>query len=173
MTSTKTRLAILALFGGLAAGAARAEGLYVGGSLGATDWRDSINGIGDSRSGTAYKFYGGLRLTPNFALEAGTMSLGSFKGAGDGHARGEFVDAVGLLPLDRRWTLLGRLGVVNAKTVTSRGSDWGTGLKLGAGVQYAVTSQVSVRGEWERYRLDAFDAKPVANQWTLGVNVGF
>ena len=66
--------------------AAHADGLYVGGSLGAPNYSNSINGIGGGGGGdgTGLKLYGGDQLTPNFAVEGGLFSLGRTGGASVG-----------------------------------------------------------------------------------------
>ena len=56
---------------------------------------------------------------------------------------------------------------------TSNGDSRGNGLKLGLGAQYSLTSNVALRGEWERYHPSAFGNKPNIDQYTVGVRVGF
>lgn len=150
---------------------------YIGGSIGSPDWRgdQTVNGITrDSSGGTGLKLYGGYAFSDNFALELGAVRLGHMSGpAGEAKADGVYLDAVGLWPVAPQWSLLGRVGAVNAKVSTPTGSDRGTDLKFGAGVQYNLSSNVSIRGEWERYGLKAFDAKPKADLWTVGVNYAF
>lgn len=149
---------------------------YVGGSIGQPDWRgDQAAGVtnGDS-SGTGLKAYGGYAFTPNIALEAGGVRLGRLSGTGGtAKADGAFIDAVGTLPLNPQWSLLGRLGVVNAKVSGPAGSDRDIGAKGGLGVQYNFSERVAVRGEWERYQLEAFGGSPKADMYSVGVNVGF
>lgn len=165
----------------LAAGALGAQaqstpssGFYGGLSLAKPSWSDSVNGIDGSNGGTGLKVYGGWRMTPNFALELGSAQLGrQSDGTNEAKARGLFLDGVGTLPLSSDWRLLGRVGVAHMKTVTTLGSDRGTALKVGAGAEYQLAKNVALRGEWERYRLSAFDAHPKADQFSLGVNFGF
>ncbi len=155
--------------------AARAqEGPYVGGSIAKPSWADSVNGIDGHNRGTGFKVYGGWGFTPNFAVEAGAAELGKQSdGTNEAKARGVYVDGVGRLPLTSDWSLLGRVGLAHMKTVTTLGSDSGTALKAGLGAQYNFTKTVALRGEWERYRLSAFGEHPQADQFSLGVNVGF
>jgi len=44
---------------------------------------------------------------------------------------------------------------------------------VGLGVQYALTQNVAIRGEWERYQLKAFGDNPNTGQYTVGLKVGF
>jgi OmpA-OmpF porin, OOP family len=174
---TMKKIHALTLASTLAFGAPLAiaqQGPYVGGSLAKPSWADPVNGIDGSSSGTGLKVYGGWAFTPNFALEAGAANLGSQSvGANDAKARGYFLDGVGTLPLNADWSVLGRIGLADMKTVTTLGSDRGTALKTGLGVQYQLNKSVALRGEWERYRLSAFGEHPNADQVSFGVKVGF
>jgi len=150
---------------------------YIGGSIGSPNWNgdNTVNGVTrDSSGGTGLKLYGGYSFNENFALEFGGVRLGHMSGpGGEAKADGVYLDAVGLWPVAPQWSLLGRIGAVNAKVRTPSGSDRGTDLKFGAGVQYNLSSNVSIRGEWERYGLKAFGEKPKADLWTVGVNYAF
>jgi OmpA-OmpF porin, OOP family len=166
----------LALIATLAAVSAHAEGLYAGGSLGLSHYKgDSLFGSSTDSSDTALKLYGGYGITPNFAVESGYSRIGKFKSSlGDLRASGLYVDAVGLLPLGNGFTALGRAGLFNGKLDSSfAGSDRGTSLKIGAGVQYDLANNIGVRGEWERYRFDALNTKTNADVYSVGLNYKF
>lgn len=165
-------LALLLAAGAMAA--AHADGLYVGGNLGVSHNGDTIDGVDGGSSGASGKVYGGYSFTPNFGLEAGYADLGHVSdGSGSVKTHGEFVDAVGTLPLGADWALLGRLGVAHLNVDTSNGDDNGAGLKVGFGAQYSLTRDIALRGEWEHYRADAFGSKPNLDQYTFGVRFGF
>lgn len=148
---------------------------YLGGSLGTSSWRGPVNGIDGSDGGSSYKVYGGYQLTPNYALELSSVRLGYQRDANGNQAlsRGYSLDGVGLMPLGNGFSLLGRVGLADMKTITTSGSDHGLALKVGAGVQYQLSQSTALRAEWERYRLDAFSTHPNADQFTLGVKFGF
>ncbi|MDE2082312.1 MAG: porin family protein [Burkholderiales bacterium] len=154
---------------------ARAEGLYVGGALGAPHFGgDAINGVPGNGTGVSGKLFGGWQFSPNFALEAGLADLGRVdNGFGKVRSHGGYLDAVGLLPLGDEWTLLGSLGVARVQANTDRGDATGTGLKLGLGAQYALSSHLALRGEWERYRPSVFGVRPNIDQYTVGLSYGF
>ncbi|MEK8049965.1 porin family protein [Ideonella sp. DXS22W] len=160
----------------LGTGAARADTpYYLGGSLGTSSWRGSVNGIDGSDGGSSYKVYGGYQFTPNYALELSSARLGYQRDANGNQAfaRGYSLDGVGLMPMGNGFSLLGRVGLADMKTLTASGSDHGLALKVGAGVQYQLSKSTALRAEWERYRLAAFDTHPNADQFTLGVKFGF
>lgn len=170
-----TRLALVAALVGGAALPALAEGLYVGGSVAKPDWNaNSINGVSGDSSGTGLKVYGGWQLHPNFAVEASAFRLGRLSGSnGDAKADGVGVDAVGMLPFATDWTALAKLGVASVKTRAGGDDDRSTVPKVGLGVQYNLSQTMAIRGEWERYRLDAFDRKSNTDQYSIGLNVSF
>lgn len=168
--------AVLAVMGGF--GIAQAQvagsGLYVGGNLGKPRFGDSIAGVGTGGDKVAGKIYGGYSLTPNFAVEANLVDLGRVDGAtGRVEGYGGSVDAVGLLPLSTQLSLLGRVGAGYMRMDSPIGRDSGAALKLGAGLQYSLSPNVALRGEWERYRIDVYGSKPNVDQYTLGVNYRF
>lgn len=153
---------------------AHAEGLYAGGSLGGTNYPNDVNGIDGGSSDVSGKLFGGYQFTPNFALEAGAAEFGRFRAHGDrvdGHAL--FLDAVGILPLDEQWSLLGRVGVAHADLDTSAGDAKGSGIKAGLGAQYALSNKVALRAEWERYHPSLFAQHPDIDQYTVGLRIGF
>ena len=167
-------LAATLLLAGLAGAGAHAEGLYAGGSLGGQTYPSTINGNSTSGSAVSGKIFGGYQLNPNFAVEAGITELGSVNSnPGNVDSYGTFVDAVGIMPLNPQWSLLGRVGVAHMQVNTPTGDDGGNGMKVGLGAEYALSKTVALRGEWERYELVGFGSRPQADQFTLGVKVGF
>lgn len=158
-----------------AAGAAQAQGLYIGGSVGGSHYKgNSVGNAETDRSSTGGKVYGGYQLTPNFGIEGGYADLGKFDSrAGALKADGAYLDAVGKLPLSGPWSAIGRVGVFNAKTDGLGGSGRDTNAKVGAGVEYAIDGNLAVRGEWERYRLDTSRGKANTDLYTVGVNYAF
>jgi OOP family OmpA-OmpF porin len=169
----KSALAAALLLASL--GAARAEGLYVGGSLGTPDYKSSVNGISGNGSGLGGKFFGGYQLVPNFAVEGGYIDLGHIDDAsGKVNVRGAFLDGVGNYEFAPKWSVLGRVGVAEARFTTPNGNDSSPALKLGAGLQYDLTKTVALRAEYEHYHFtDAFDSKPNIGEFTVGLKVGF
>lgn len=155
--------------------AAHAEGLYVGGNVAVPDYRSPINGISGDNKNVGVNVYGGYQLTPNFALEAGFFTLGHLNGAlGEAHAHGGYLDAVGMLPVgSSRFSVLGRVGYAQANVLTDAGNDNGGGLKFGAGVQYDLTQNVTLRAEVTRYRFDTFHSDTVNDQYSVGVKYAF
>lgn len=174
----KTIPAVLALLigGAGAAGAAHAEGLYIGGSVGGSHYKGSnVGGLETDRSATGTKLFGGYQFTPNISLEGGYVDLGKFNSqAASLKGTGYYLDAVGTVPISGPWSAIGKVGVFNGKLEnTATGSDRGSAPKVGAGVSYAIDRNLSVQGEWERYRFDALGTKANTDLYSVGVKYAF
>lgn len=150
-------------------------GPYVGATVGKPDWKaDSVGGISGDTSGTGAKAYGGWRVTKHFGAELSAVRLGRLSGPlGDAKAEGVGLDAVGYLPLGTDWTAFARAGVAQVRTKVPGASDRNTAPKIGAGVQYQLTPAVALRGEAERYRLNAFGSKSNTDMYSLGAQFSF
>jgi OOP family OmpA-OmpF porin len=138
------------------------------------------------------KLFGGYQVHRNVAVEAGVFTLGKFGYnagttpagtlAGEAKVYGMNLDLVGALPLTDRFSVLGRVGVTYAQ---ARDQFRGTGMvvvnnpnpresavnwKAGVGMQYAVTPALSVRAEFERFRInDAVGNKGDIDMASIGL----
>lgn len=163
----------------LAAASAFAQGLSVGGSVGGSHWKgDDFGGVANDSSDTGYKLWLGWGFTPNVGLEAGYVDLGKFNGPlGSLKAQGEYLDAVGTVPLGMNVSALGRVGLFSGHlerdALGAGDSDRGLSWKVGLGLQYDLSKNVGIRGEWERYRFDALSVKDDTDLYTIGVNYRF
>ena len=124
----------------------------------------------------AYKVFGGYQFSPYFGMEAGYFNLGEFgfksittpTGSLDGRIKldGMNIDLVGTMPVNDQLSLLGRIGVHNARardtftttsgvTVTQSNPEVReTNYKAGFGFSYKFSQSMSLRGELERYRIN-------------------
>jgi len=147
---------------------------------------------------TGWKIYLGYQFNDYFAVEVEYADLGSYHGSYEatftdpyygeygfengtfhGSADGYGVSAVGLLPLNDRFELFGKVGVFKWKA--KGGSDWygtsyydhdtvsvaqygeynfegsesgsddGTDLMFGAGAKWHINDRFALRAEWERF----------------------
>lgn len=133
--------------------------------------------ISDDKTDTAYKLFGGYQLNKNFALEAGYFNLGEFgytattapAGSLSGKIKlqGVNLDLVGIMPINEKFSVFGRLGLsyTEAKDQFSSSgvvpipsdpnpSNSSSNYKFGAGVQYDFNESLGMRLEGERYRID-------------------
>lgn len=145
----------------------------------------------DERS-TAYRVFGGYQFNRHLALEGGYFKLGRFGFRADtsseGSLSGQFnvqgmnLDAVATLPITDNLSALARIGAQWARTRDDFSTTGGvvvadpspsrraTNLKVGVGLQYALSSAVLLRGEAERYRInDATGERGGVNVWSVGL----
>lgn len=167
--------ALVAAFGLTGAAQAQSTGLYVGGSVGGSHYKgNSVGNAATDRSDAGAKVYGGYQLTPNFGVEAGYADLGKFdSSAGRLKANGAYLDAVGRVPISGPWSAIGRVGVFNGKTEGLGANGHDLNAKVGAGVEYAIDNNLSVRGEWERYRLEPATGRANTDLYSVGVKYAF
>lgn len=141
---------------------------------------------------TGYKIFAGYKYNRNFAVEAGYFDLGKFgymattvpAGTLTGNIKlsGLNLDAVGILPINEKFSAFGRAGLNYAE---ARDSFSGTGAvnvtnpnpkksetnyKLGLGMQYDFTRALGMRAEVERYRInDAVGNKGDVDLLSIGL----
>lgn len=212
MKFTKTHAMLgLAAAAGICTAPAMAQpvdGWYAGGNVGrsaATIDDDGIrsglqvqglatSAIDDRERDTGYKVFGGYQFHRNFAVEAGFFDLGSFGYTattvpagtltGDVRIKGLNLDLVGILPVTDRLSVLGRVGVVSARSsghFSSTGAvtmpfanpdprERSTGAKLGVGMQYDFSDRLALRAEAERYRVkDSISNKGHVDLMSVGL----
>jgi len=168
--------ALLALGGLVAASQTAAQGFYIGGSVGKSDFDDD-NAIPDlitsgsvDGSDTGFKIFGGYQFNQHFGVELAWVDLGkagysgTFSGlpvtGGTVETSGLNLSAVGILPLGSGFALFGKAGFFawesKAKDVTGglpfSGKEDGTDLSYGVGASYDFTKNFAIRAEWERFK---------------------
>jgi OOP family OmpA-OmpF porin len=144
----------------------------------------------------AWKAFGGYQVNRYVGIEAGYFSLGHFgftsttapPGTLDGRIKlqGINLDLVGTLPLSERFSAIARVGAQHASAhdsfsgsgsvvvLSPNPSKSETNVKFGAGLQYAFTPNVMLRGEAERYRVnDAVGNHGDVNMYSVGLVFAF
>lgn len=165
------------LFSALAFSAGAYAQFYVGGNVGQSTFQNTDRvqeacatvgatcGVDDNDTG--YKVYAGYQLGRFLSFEGGYVDLGSAKATATVPASataslsgsGVYVALLPEFPLGPSGAIFARVGLsaVDAKLSASAGSvsvsdSSGTaGIVFGAGAEFHLTSNVSIRGEWERY----------------------
>lgn len=148
---------------------------YAGASLASPHYNSSVAGVDDSGSGLSGKIYYGYRFTPNYSLELGLMNLGHMRNsAGEVKGWGGYIDGVGRWPVGSNFSILGRVGLTEARFDTPLGHDNGGGYKLGAGVQYDINPSMAVVGEYEYYHYSSIQSSTAKiGQFSVGLKLGF
>lgn len=148
------------------------------------DVRNSLQGLGFSsinvafdESSTGFKILGGYQINPNVAVEGYYANLGTYdlsvsttgpvvSGGGELKLTGVGIDVLGMIPFGGSLSGFGRVGVIRWEsefdfsatgpggTSGSSGSDDGTELKFGLGVQWRLSPRLRIRAEWEYYNFE-------------------
>jgi OmpA-OmpF porin, OOP family len=161
MLRNKSALAVIAFVAALASAPAAAQigmsSAYVGGSLGQSDAKDACEGVpGCDEKDTAWKIFGGFQLTPMFAVELGYTDLGEVSAPGvSAEATAWDLSVLASFPIGESFSLYGRLGGYRAETEGRVGAltvdDSNTGLTFGVGAAFALSRNLGLRAEWQRY----------------------
>lgn len=181
--SIKPLHALAALIIGALPTVAAADGhWYFGGAIGTANIDETISGFGFNADSTSYRFYGGRQFNDYFGLEAGYLDLGNFNeqvlvGGSvvpiSADADGFTFAAVGSVAAGEKFRLHATIGSFfwdganEIAGVNSNVSD--ANIFFGVGLSYALTENMSLRGDAVRYELDDVNA----NVFTIGFQVGF
>ena len=176
MKHGRSTVAVLGLAAALVAGPAAAQsadpsGIYLGGSLGRSQYKDTCKNlfIPCEDQDTAWRFFGGYQFNRNWALELGYGDFGEATASGPIPAGGSAamkqhsyafdLSGIGSLYLTERLSLFGRLGLYMGRTTRDvefsnfpavNDSKTNSGFTFGAGLAYNL-GRLGVRAEWQRY----------------------
>lgn len=148
---------------------------YVG--LGVASAKHELPGA-TSSDGTkaAGKIFVGADVNQTFGVEAGhsmskadhTYSLAGVNGTAETKTRRSYLAAKATMPVNEQFSVYGKLGAAHVKTkaaspTVGSGSESDNGVYAGVGAQYAMTENVALSLEYERYgKKKDFGAKPDA-----------
>jgi OmpA-OmpF porin, OOP family len=150
-------------------------GLYLGGAVGASRFKDGCDNVPVScdRTDTAWKAFAGYQFTRYIGIEGGYVDMGKI--TADGVTGGVFVDAnakvrgvelvgVGTYPINDKFAVYGKLGAIRSRvSVSATGvvpgfastvsqSSRSTDFTFGVGARYFLTPNLGARVEWQRYQ---------------------
>lgn len=153
------KIAIAALLSALVAAPAIAADTYVGVNVGKNQM--DYSGINSS---TAIGVLGGYSFNQNVAAEVAYTNLGSADYYGTSITGHVFsVAAVGSLPLNKDFSLLGKLGVASSTWEQSGySSESKTDLTYGIGAQYNVSKTVGIRLGYDSFKVGSSYTKDSA-----------
>lgn len=147
------------------------SGIYLGGSLGYSQYKDTCKNlfIPCDDQDAAWRFFGGYQFNRNWALELGYGDFGEAQGTGAipaggnatfrTHSYGFDLTGIGNLYLTQRLSLFGRLGAYMGRTTRDieftnfpnvHEAKTNSGFTYGAGLGYNL-GRFGVRAEWQRY----------------------
>ena len=146
-------VAALAFAGGAFAQQPSLSSVYLGATLGQSDFKDGCNGLSDcDNKDTAWRLLGGSRFNQYFSAELGYHDLGEVSGSG-ASVQGNAWELVGIgaYPVYDKFSVYGKLGGYRGELKGNGASETNTDLTYGLGLQYDVLKNVGIRGEWQRY----------------------
>jgi OOP family OmpA-OmpF porin len=142
---------------------AMAQSAYVGGSVGRSEQKLTLDALSPVDAGTGAKVYGGYQMSKNFGVELGYADLGKATQSGGlvitTKPKTLFAAATGTLPISKEVSAFGKIGVARTKTkiaasfggLTQNSTDKETSLMLGVGASYAINDQLLVLVEYENF----------------------
>lgn len=136
----------------------------------------TVTSISTGERDLGFSLFAGKQLNQYMAIEAGYFDLGKFdvtastsdngRFHGEAGFRGGNLDLVGQLPLNQRWSVLGRAGLHYTRTNTHfegnrlaavtnpNASESKVNGKFGLGLEYKFSEALAARGEVTRLRVD-------------------
>lgn len=155
----KNSLSIAAI--SLASASAFSE-VYIGGSVGQTDYDSSA--IDD---GTSFELKGGYKFNEYFGLEGSYLDLGDgdISGGGSVSVDGFKAAVVGSIPVAETVDIYGKVGLYSWDSDGNDGND----INYGVGVAWGVADNVKVNLGYDMYELDEADV----NNVNLGLTYSF
>ena len=126
---------------------------YFGGTIGPSDGSSYCSGASNCEdSDTAWKLFGGYKLSERFSAEGAYVNLG------DLHKNGEnsdisalTVNAVGTMPVTEQFDVFGKVGLMRWSSDNTDSNESGFGATYGVGAKMHLSETTSLRAEWEKF----------------------
>ena len=144
-----------------AAAGAQDRGWYLGGGIGRLDAKSACDGSaseGCDASVGLGKGFGGYQFNRNFAIEAALLIAAQFEIVSASTSVGILeMSAVGILPLNERFSLFGKAGLYRAQVDINAGVFFAAqrrtsdGLMAGLGASVDFNRKLTGRLEWQRF----------------------
>ena len=170
------------------------KGGYVGGAFGQSklnggcdDFRSAFGAFGGTVSScdetdTGWKLYGGIRVNKNFNIEFSYINWGEISSTGTligipvratGEATSFGAAAMGILPLNERFSLFGKAGIlmtdlsvtISGGGITTTDGDDASELHVGVGALFNLSDRWQIRAEWERAQDSKLDLISIGVQF--------
>jgi OOP family OmpA-OmpF porin len=140
-------------FAGPAAAQASWSNVYIGATVGQSEFKDGCDDFGDcDDEDTAWRIFGGYQFSNYFAAELGYHELGEAStNAGDNQGTAWELVAIASFPFTDKLSVYGKLGGYWGQLKGPHDDEDNTDLTYGVGVRYDFTPSWGVRGEWQRY----------------------
>jgi len=165
-------------------GLAIAEGVYLGADIGQTDY--------EGEDATSFRLFAGMPVNESFSIEGAWINQGEASESGfdpffgqykaELEASGIQISGLGSIPLQDKLSLYGKVGLYlwdvdlsfTDNTGTFSGSDDGSDIFFGFGLNFIINDQLVLRGSYDLISIDiggeSFDADLVSVGLALKVN---
>lgn len=151
---------------------------YVGAGVGQSNF--DINcapGFSCDDTDTGFKIFTGGKFSRVFGIEAAYVNLGKANANGGGSkAQGFNVSLIGNLPIGDMFNVYAKVGGIYGWTDSSAsapgvgtGDRHGLNPSYGAGVQFDLTRNWAVQGDWDHYRFDYADRNDDVQLYSLNL----
>ena len=127
---------------------------YFGGTIGMSDASSYCSGETNCEDvDTAWKLFGGYKLTNKLGIEAAYVNLGDiYKNNQNSDVSAFTATAVGTLPVSEQFDVFGKLGAMRWNSDNSNGEDQdGFGVTYGVGTKMHLSETMNLRAEWEKF----------------------
>ena len=159
---------------------------YVGVSGGQSKFRSECSQVDvfrcDQRD-TGWKVYGGGQINPIFGVEVGYTDFGTVHVAGgETKAWAVPITLTAGMPLGPRFNIFAKGGGLFSRTdvrsdlndtFSASGDRNGWGWTYGAGLAFAITRNLQIRADWDRYKMDFVGGRQDVDLATAGLQWRF
>lgn len=152
---------------------AAGNGAYAGIKVGSN--HVGFNALSDS-SDTAYGVLLGYQYNRNFAIEGEYTDLRRFTTIAGVTGKSDVwgLSALGIMPLENRFSVFGKLGIARSDTTTSAATgERRTAATYGLGGQFDATPMIGLRLSWERYGVGVVGQSSHDNLYSLAAAFRF
>jgi opacity protein-like surface antigen len=158
---------------------------YLGASAGESKFRTecaSTNVFSCDQRDTAWKVYAGGKFNEVFGLEFGYTDFGRINASGgDTNAYAVPLSLVVGTPLGERFGIFGKVGglyghtdvTADPSTLLDTGHKSGWGWTYGVGATFAVSQNLQIRADWDRYKLDFVGGAKDVDMLSAGLQMRF
>ncbi len=126
---------------------------YFGGTIGPSDGKSYCQGSSNCEdSDTAWKLFGGYKVSERLSAEAAYVSLGDLhKDGTNSDVSAMTLNAVASMPVTDKFDIFGKVGAMRWNSDNTKGDESGFGVTYGLGAKMHLSETTKLRAEWEKF----------------------
>lgn len=130
-----------------------ASNIYFGGTMGSSEAGGYCSGATNCEDNdTAWKLFAGYKYNDRLSAEGAYVNLGDVHKAGDNSDMSAVTaSAVGTLPVNDKFDIFGKVGVMRWSSDNTTGGESGFGINYGIGAKMHLNETTKLRAEWEKF----------------------